>query len=70
MDIIEKLKPFAPKVYIGFEVRDRRGKVIHKRRERGHSWVKNYYKMLVAHAGFLPCNSSMDLRIQKQDGGW
>jgi len=70
MDIIEKLKPFAPKVYIGFEVRDRRGKVIHKRRERGHSWVKNYYKILVAHAGFVPNNSDMDLRLRATNGNW
>ena len=60
----------TPKVFIALEVRDRNGKVIHRRRERGHSWVRNYYNMLVAHAGFLPCNSDMNLRIQQQGGSW
>ena len=70
MDVREHSPIPTPKIFIALEVRDQSGKVIHRRRERGHSWVRNYYNMLVAHAGFLPCNSDMNLRIQRQGGQW
>lgn len=70
MDIIEKLKPFAPKVYIGFEVRDRRGRVIYKRRERGHSWVRNYYVVLVCQAGWVDMRQELNTRIRDTGGSW
>jgi len=70
MDVREHSPIPTPKIFIALEVRDQSGKVIHRRRERGHSWVRNYYKILVAHAGFVSNNADMDLRLQRENGGW
>ena len=60
----------TPKVHITIEVRDRTGKVIHRRRERGHSWTRNYYVILVAQAGWVEGTEEMGTRLRTVGGSW
>lgn len=60
----------TPKIFIALEVRDRTGKVIHKRRERGHSWVRNYYVVMVCQAGFVDMRDELNTRLRGINGAY
>lgn len=70
MDVREHPPIPTPKIFIALEVRDRNGKVIHKRQERGHSWTRNYYVILVTQAGWVEGTEEMGTRLRTIGGSW
>jgi len=48
-----KLRVPIPEVFLGLEVRDGKGQVIHKHKQRSHTWNRNAYNWLLSQLGAI-----------------
>ena len=51
------------KAFIGLEVRDARGRVIHSQRQQARSWNRNFYNMLFTQGAAVAGDSARDLQV-------
>ena len=60
--------PFL-KAYIGIEVRDSKGQIIHSREQEAHSWVRNFYNWIFTQAASAAGTIASGLGITTLGGG-
>jgi len=61
--------PVLPlKAFLEFEVRDRYGKLITRRKQRAHSWVRNLYNLMVCQAAAVAGDSAVGLALLDTSG--
>ena len=61
--------PVLPlKAFLEFEVRDRHGKLITRKKQEAHSWVRNLYNLLVCQAGAVAGDSALGLALLDTSG--
>ena len=56
------------KAFLEFEVKDRDGKLITRRKQRAHSWVRNLYNLMVCQAGAVAGDSAVGLALLDTSG--
>ena len=61
--------PVLPlKAFLEFEVRDRNGKLITRRKQRAHSWVRNLYNLMVCQAAAVAGDLAVGLSLLDTGG--
>ena len=56
------------KAFLEFEVRDRNGKLITRKKQRAHSWVRNLYNLMVCQAAAVAGDSAVGLSLVDTGG--